>query len=166
MIRRRFDGTSEALQLCVTRTSHFDIAQNQKTINYISRPAGLSDWWGPRYLSANVEFSANHANFGNQFRLLKGPTSTVLAFGFLYNMKDNNAALTVREVETVVEEEWFSDSLRKPGVDAVLVLAHMGHDDPLVSVILTKIRSVLGQDMPVQFITGHTHIRGRSFPDT
>jgi len=116
-------------------------------------------------LSANIVYTSNQANFGNQFRLLKGPTSTVLAFGFLYNMKDNDPTLTVKEVEIVVEEQWFVDALRKPGIDAILVLAHMGFDDELVSVILRKIRTVLGEMMPVQFITGHTHIRGASFPD-
>ena len=65
-----------------------------------------------------------------------------------------------------VEEQWFADALRKPGIDAILVLAHMGYDDELVSVILRKIRAVLGNGMPVQFITGHTHIRGASLPDS
>eukprot|EP00977_Amphora_coffeiformis_P010024 scaffold2353_cov167-Amphora_coffeaeformis.AAC.15 len=121
---------------------------------------------GQKFLSANIVYTANQASFGNQFRLLKGPTSTVLAFGFLYNMKENDPMLTVKEVETVVEEQWFADALRKPGIDAILVLAHMGFDDELVTVILTKIRAVLGAGIPVQFITGHTHVRGASFPDT
>jgi len=31
--------------------------------------------------------------------------------------------------------------------------------DPLINVILDKIREICGETMPVQFITGHTHKR-------
>lgn len=134
-------------------------------IDYMSRPAGWLDWWGLKYLTSNIIDSNTQKNFGNQFRLLKGPTSTVLTFGFLYNMKDSDSTVTVQQVETVVAEAWFSNALKTPGIDAILVLAHMGHDDHLISVILAKIRSIVGPNMPVQFVAGHTHKRGVHNPD-
>ena len=134
-------------------------------IDYASRPAGWIDWWDPKYLTSNIVYTSNQKTVGNQYRLLKGPTSTVLTFGFLYNMKDNDSTVTVHEVGSVVEQPWFTNALQTPGVDAILVLAHMDHDDALISVILTKIRSVLGPNMPVQFVAGHTHIRGVHNPD-
>jgi hypothetical protein len=131
----------------------------------MTRPGGFIDWWGNKYLSSNIIRTGSQANFGNQFRLLKGTTSTVLAFGFLYNMKNNGNAVTVVEVNNVVQEQWFRDALQTPGYDAILILAHMGHDDPLVSVIVTAIRNIVGDTMPVQFITGHTHVRAFQNPD-
>ena len=110
---------------------------DKRVIDHVSRPAGLVDWWGQRYLTSNIVRPTDYSPFGNRFRLLKGPTSTVLAFGFLYNMKDNDNSVIVKEVEQVVEEQWFTDALETPGFDAILVLAHMGHNDALVSVILS-----------------------------
>jgi 2',3'-cyclic-nucleotide 2'-phosphodiesterase (5'-nucleotidase family) len=138
---------------------------DSKVIDFVSKPAGFLDWWGPKYLSSNIIRTNNQVRFGNPYRLLKGPTATLLSFGFLYDMTNNDPSVTVQQVETVVEQPWFTDALRTPGVDAILVLAHMDHNDPLVKVILGKIRQVLGDSMPVQFITGHTHYRGFDNPD-
>lgn len=149
----------------LTAAVFFSHSYDKRVIDYMARPGGIMDWWGQKYLSANIVFSDN-TPFGNQYRLLKGPTSTVLTFGFLYNMKGNDGAVTVKDVNQVVQEGWFSDALRKPGYDAILILAHMGHEDALLSVILSKIRSIVGNGMPVQFITGHTHIRAVQNPDS
>jgi hypothetical protein len=39
-------------------------------------------------------------------------------------------------------------------------MAHMGYLDPLVQVLLRGIRDIVGPDMVIQFINGHTHERG------
>ena len=61
-------------------------------------------------------------------------------------------------VEQVVEQNWFTSALNGD-YQAIVCLVHMDVKDPLVSVILKKIRSIVGDAMPVQFITGHSHIR-------
>jgi len=64
-------------------------------------------------------------------------------------------------VEDVMNTDWFRDVLEgnQGAFDATLVLAHMDASDRLVNVILDKIRSICGDTMLVQFITGHTHGR-------
>lgn len=68
----------------------------------------------------------------------------------------------VQQVEDTVQEQWFLDILATEGVDAIAVMAHMDVVDPLVTSILTAIRTVLGDEMDVIFLTGHTHYRGYS----
>ena len=103
---------------------------------------------------------------GNRYRFLRGINSTVLTFGFLYNMEDASPLVTIEKVESAVEQSWFvnvvsnADKLPQGYYDAIMVLAHMDVKDHLVTVILDKIRELVGPSMPVQFITGHTHYRG------
>ena len=106
-------------------------------------------------------------------------STNVLVFGFLYNMKDHDSHVVVEEVEHVLQEEWFDEVLRdgkelRSGgpvmddaivneygyfhYDAIVVMAHMHAKDELVSLILKKIREY-DEHVPVQFITGHTHVR-------
>lgn len=61
--------------------------------------------------------------------------------------------------QDVVRQDWFQNVLRKDNYDAILVMAHMGTKDPSIQVLLSAIWNVTGSSMPVQFITGHTHVR-------
>lgn len=132
---------------------------HENLIEFITKPGGLVDWFGSRYLSSNIVRSPSQEPLGNRYVVMQGKRSAVLTFGFLYNMKDHVDVVDVKEVEAVVQEQWFLDALRKETYDAILVLAHMHVQDPLVMVILNKIREQIGDQMPVQFVTGHTHIR-------
>ncbi|KAL7560130.1 hypothetical protein ACA910_013143 [Epithemia clementina (nom. ined.)] len=61
-------------------------------------------------------------------------------------------------------EENYSDSYKD--YDAIVVMAHMGYQDPLIDVIRAAIRSITGNDkVPIQFIAGHTHTRGYAHLD-
>jgi 2',3'-cyclic-nucleotide 2'-phosphodiesterase (5'-nucleotidase family) len=111
-----------------------------------------------RYLTSNTLLTETWKPLGSRYKLLKG-RNTVLVFGFMYNLHDPSQLLTVEHVEDVVQQEWFTQALEEETFDAIMVLAHMDVEDPLVKVILTAIRSKLGKDMPVQFITGHTHVK-------
>ena len=130
------------------------------TIEFITRPNGFVDFWEGKYLTSNV-LDEKGSPIGERYRYLYAPFSnkTILTFGFLYNFQRNCLMTTVESVEKVVNSTWFNDVLLEDKFDAILVLAHMGYSDPLVDVILARIRQVCGDDMPVQFITGHTHIR-------
>jgi 2',3'-cyclic-nucleotide 2'-phosphodiesterase (5'-nucleotidase family) len=134
-----------------------------EVIRKMTEPSGFAEWWGSKYLTSNVLI--NEEPMGNYYHVLRGKFN-VLAFGFLYDMMNyaTGVGLTVREVEAAVQESWFVQALKKEEYDAILILAHMGFDDPLVGVILTKIREVAG-DVPVQFVTGHTHIRNFTLVD-
>ena len=132
-----------------------------QTVTEFMQPGGFVEWWGDKYLSSNVLYTQRQEPLGQRYRFLKGTNSTVLTFGFLYNMEDASPLVTVKKVQKVVEEQWFLDVVGSSNMyDAILVLAHMDVGDALVSVLLEKIRSIAGNLMPVQFITGHTHYRG------
>lgn len=125
----------------------------------IRQPAGFIEWWGDGYLTSNIVDATSREPLGHRFKVLRGKHVTVLTFGFLYNMRDHVATVDVEVVQNVVKEGWFRDALHVEKYDGILVLAHMHVTDDLVSVIREAIRDELGQDMPIQFITGHTHIR-------
>lgn len=129
-------------------------------IKYMTRSAGLVEWFGKKYLTSNVLYTDTMEPIGHRYKILQGKNYNVLTFGFLFNMKDSAETVTVKDVEAVVEEKWFVTAVTSTAdYDAVMVLAHMDVRDPLCQVILNKIRTLVGFDMPVQFITGHTHRR-------
>jgi len=143
---------------------------HDEAIEYMTRPGGWVDWWGERYITSNI-FRANEdpskdppRPLGNYYRVLKGKNSNLLVLGFLYNMEDAGQLVDVHKVEDVVQSAWFlevaSRATGETAIDAILVMAHMDLIDPLVDVIRTALRKIAGDEMPIQFITGHTHYRG------
>jgi hypothetical protein len=116
------------------------------------------------YLTSNVDRAGSDQPVGSRFALLNGTHgSRLLVLGFLYDMKDACGAVDVSTVAEALRAPWFEEAAAAlPSVDAVVVLAHMHIADPLVRTILDAIRSIgpAGAKMPVQFLTGHSHIRG------
>ena len=135
------------------------------TVNSIKTSLYIEHWNGS-FLTSNTKYSDSGLNMGSRFNILVGQYGTrLLTFGFLYNMRDHCSDVTVEKVEEVVEEKWFTNALLNENYDAILVLAHMHLTDPLVTIILNKIREMKGSYVVVQFITGHSHIRGFSSLD-
>jgi len=117
------------------------------------------DAWDGRYLTSNVLLESTHAPIGSRYRVIHGILSSLLTFGFLYNMTGNCNASIVESVGEVVQSEWFHTALTTETYDAILVLAHMDYQDDLVMVIRNAIRTMVSASIPIQFITGHSHIR-------
>jgi 2',3'-cyclic-nucleotide 2'-phosphodiesterase (5'-nucleotidase family) len=139
-----------------------ELYENAKVAAMI-KPGGFVDWFGDRYLTANIQMAQDERPMGNRFKILEGHNNTrILTFGFLYNMEDFCDTINVADVRDVVKSQWFLDALINEEYTAVLVLAHMDKDDPLVTVILEATRNVVGPSFPIQFITGHTHYRGQT----
>ncbi|GAX17871.1 hypothetical protein FisN_18Hh075 [Fistulifera solaris] len=134
-------------------------------LEFITQPGGMIDWFGDKYLSSNIVLTKTQQTLGQRYVILQGNHSAVLTFGFLYNMKDHVDTVQVEEIEAVVQETWFLEALHNHTYDAIVVLAHMHVQDPLVQLLLEKIREQVGRTMPVQFITGHTHIRDYAILD-
>lgn len=112
------------------------------------------DWWKrDGYVTSNVEMQGEPVS-GRRYLLVGG----TLVFGFLYDMRDHDPTVDVKRVEDAVEESWFAEALQL-NVTAVVALCHMDLKDELVSTLLSSIRSTR-QDLPVVFVTGHTHYRG------
>ena len=137
------------------------------TIEFISKDGGFVDFWEGRYLTSNVLNESGNP-IGERYRFLHAPftNKTILTFGFLYDFQNNCPITTIESVSEIVNSDWFTNVLLDGNFDAIMVLAHMGYDDPLVDILLDRIRLLCGSNMPVQFITGHTHIRANRQIDT
>ena len=133
-----------------------------QNIAYLARPGGFIDSWKGAFLTANVLNATTRHPLGARSKLLVGRATgvRVLAMGFLYDMKDHADDVTVTLVEDVVKEAWFIHALNRTGAyDALLFLSHMDYKDPLVDIIHRAARAIIGESVPIQFVTGHSHIR-------
>jgi 2',3'-cyclic-nucleotide 2'-phosphodiesterase (5'-nucleotidase family) len=125
------------------------------TTNYISSRKGT-------YLTSNVLLSSTMQPLGSRYTVLTGANSGVklLVFGMLYNMNDHTDVVSVETVESTMASEWFLTALKTEKYDAVAVLFHVDYRDPLITTVLTGIRDVIGDKVPIQFLTGmHTQVR-------
>ena len=145
---------------------------NDKSVDMLLEPGGLVDEWGERLITSNVRREIGDDNqskvepLGNNYLLLEGKQGSVLVLGFLYNLdKEQSVAsgLSVADVKDVMQEGWFTSLFasckHQPQFDAIVVLAHMDVKDELVTLLLSELRQLCGDDMVLQFITGHTHMR-------
>jgi 2',3'-cyclic-nucleotide 2'-phosphodiesterase (5'-nucleotidase family) len=142
------------------------------TVDWISRKF-IPKWKG-HYLTSNTLIKATGEPLGKRYTYLHGNdgnnATTILVFGFLYNFEGNCESTLVEKVQDVLRQEWFSHVLQTLNYGAILVMAHMHVTDPLIDVIRKAIRQLLlpyygYDDMPIQFITGHTHIRSYAVLD-
>lgn len=134
---------------------------NNGFIEYITKPGGFVESLGDRYLTANVVNASTGSPLGRTHKFLQGAHgTTLLTLGFLYEMHDHGTDVEVQKVAEVVQAQWFQDLLsgKSGSFDAVMILGHMHYVDPLVNVILEAIRAIQ-PDMPIQFVTGHSHMR-------
>eukprot|EP00584_Thalassiosira_punctigera_P017357 CAMPEP_0172547054 /NCGR_PEP_ID=MMETSP1067-20121228/16677_1 /TAXON_ID=265564 ORGANISM="Thalassiosira punctigera, Strain Tpunct2005C2" /NCGR_SAMPLE_ID=MMETSP1067 /ASSEMBLY_ACC=CAM_ASM_000444 /LENGTH=834 /DNA_ID=CAMNT_0013334075 /DNA_START=113 /DNA_END=2617 /DNA_ORIENTATION=+ len=163
--------------------------ENADSLGLLRRPGGLFDEWGDRLVTSNARAAApadgggrrrlpgsasssrrrdsdaaetTSAPLGENYRLLHGNQGTVLVLGFLYDLRSEEAVLTVEKVEDVLQEPWFTslfDSKSPESVefDAILVMAHMDAEDELITMLHKSLRGHAGPTVSIQFITGHTH---------
>mmetsp|Transcript_12917 Transcript_12917/g.31415 ORF Transcript_12917/g.31415 Transcript_12917/m.31415 type:complete len:849 (-) Transcript_12917:68-2614(-) len=114
------------------------------------------------FMSSNILWKDTFTPVGNggRYSLLKGPQTnhTLLVMGFLYDSASVSDSIRVVPVRNAIEQPWFSRALHET-YDAILVMAHMDNDDPLLGVIYDAIRSQVDEKMPLTFITGHSHKR-------
>lgn len=138
------------------------------TIEHITQEGGFVDTLNGKYLTSNIVMTETQEPIGSRYTYLYGKksNSTVLTFGFLFDFVGNCPMSIVESVEDTVQSKWFTAVLQRGSFDAVLVLAHMDVQHPLVYTILNAIRQLVGGDMSVVFITGHTHYRGFAQLDT
>jgi len=143
---------------------------SSSTMEAFNRTGYISSWSG-RYLTSNLQNATNGLPLGALFRMLRGPVSGVqlLTFGFMYDMGINEgrtSAVDVVPVEQTVKSEWFQQALAQQGAkaDAILILAHMDADEPLIRTIVTAIRAVWPHK-PIQVIAGHSHMRKQNSID-
>ena len=154
-----------ALPLDALNCGNHELYQDTTVLDGLLGPVGgassFAGFWNGTYLTSNIVLSTSEKPIGSRYALLTGKHGTrLLVMGWLYDMPDHCAAVNVTPVADGVRQPWFADAMRHAShVDAVVVLAHMHYVDPLVTVLLGAIRAAVGPDVPVQFLTGHSHIR-------
>src|SRR5436190_12175639 len=82
----------------------------------------------------------------------------IMAFGFLFDFKDNYNNTVVQPVEETVKERWFQEAIRDREVDLFVVIGHIPVRSMEYGIIFKAIRSVRW-DTPIQIFGGHHHIR-------
>ena len=137
----------------------FQPVYKSRVVQEMRQPDGFIDFWGGRHLSSNIIMTDSGNPLSNRFVVLEGIHSKLLVFGFIYHLNNPAPEVTVLNPAEVVEEKWFIDALRENPHSAVLIMAHMGTDDQAIQPILDAVRRWDGDDMPVQFVAGHTHFR-------
>lgn len=137
-----------------------DVINEMISSNYIKSRNGT-------YLTSNVLYTTTMEPLGDRYTVLKGSNSGIrlLVFGMLYNMNDNTDVVTIVTVEDTLKSDWFKDALLNENYDAIVVLFHIDFEDPLINTFLQGIRSIKGDKIPVQFLTGHSHLQGYNEPD-
>ena len=154
----------QAMPWDATTIGNHDIYKNE-TVEYLTKPDGFFDT-SNYMVTSNAVHRTTRQPLGRRFLHLYGANSnsTILVFGFLVDIdttKVGSPLVTVEPVKDVVKQDWFLDVLKSRKTkkyDAILILAHMGTDDPSIGILFQAIRTVVGPDIPVQFVTGHTHL--------
>ena len=122
-----------------------------------------------KYVTSNVVWADTKEPYGDRYQFLRGRNSTVLVVGFLYDTVSSSQTIEVASIEETIQQDWFRQVLRQNETDndderydAIVVMAHMDNDNPVIDTIYDVIRSNVEPEMPIQFLTGHSHKRQRT----
>jgi len=86
--------------------------------------SGFVASWGGRYITGNVFNATTGRRIGEPYAIVQGEQKTsVMVFGFLFNMENHCAAVDVRRVQDVVQEQWFLDAVDKAADKAYAISA-------------------------------------------
>ncbi|OAX77047.1 hypothetical protein ACJ72_08658, partial [Emergomyces africanus] len=116
------------------------------------------------YLSSNIDIMDPHSGervpLAPRFRKFttKKQGIRIVAFGFLFDFKQNYNNTVVQPVEETIKEQWFQDAIRDKDVDLFLVVGHVPVQSKEYLAIYKEIRG-MHWDTPIQFFGGHHHIR-------
>lgn len=120
--------------------------------------------FGGNYLASNIDIfdprSGDKVPLAPRFKKFTTQNQgiRILAFGFLYNFRQNSNNTFVQPVEKTVQEEWFQQAIRDRDIDLFLIIGHVPLRGEEFKAIFKAIRDVQW-DTPIQFFGGHTHIR-------
>ncbi|OBT82599.1 hypothetical protein VE02_08984 [Pseudogymnoascus sp. 03VT05] len=116
-----------------------------------------------QYIASNIDIlhptTGERVPLSRRYRQFKTKNQGihVLAFGFLFDFTGNNANTFVQRVEDTVKEPWFQQAIREH-VDIFVVIGHVPPHSPEYQAVFSAIRSQ-NWDTPIQFFSGHSHVR-------
>ncbi|KAJ5469414.1 hypothetical protein N7539_009032 [Penicillium diatomitis] len=117
-----------------------------------------------KYLASNIDI--HHPETGELVplaqRFRKFTTKVqgirIVAFGFLFDFTGNYNNTVVQRVEDTIKGEWFQEAIRDKEVDLFLVAGHVPAHSTEWRAVYEEIRRTRW-DIPIQFFSGHQHIR-------
>ncbi|WEW59463.1 hypothetical protein PRK78_004937 [Emydomyces testavorans] len=116
------------------------------------------------YISSNIEIidpkTGDLVPLGPKFKKFttKIQGIRIVAFGFLFDFKDNYNNTVVQSVEETITQKWFQEAIQDREVDLFLVIGHVPVQSKEYNAIFKAIRGA-NWDTPIQFFGGHHHIR-------
>ncbi|OBT63807.1 hypothetical protein VE03_06913 [Pseudogymnoascus sp. 23342-1-I1] len=116
-----------------------------------------------QYLASNIDIlhptTGKRVPLSRRYRQFttKNQGLRVLAFGFLFDFTGNAANSFVQRVEDTVNEPWFQQAIREPA-DIFVVIGHVPPHSPEYHAVFAAIRAQ-NWDAPIQFFSGHSHVR-------
>lgn len=116
-----------------------------------------------QYIASNIDIlhpeTGTRVPLSRRYRQFKTKNQGihVLAFGFLFDFTGNANNTFVQRVEDTVKEAWFQQAIREPA-DIFVVVGHVPPHSPEYQAVFSAIRSQ-NWDTPIQFFSGHSHVR-------
>lgn len=116
-----------------------------------------------QYIASNIDIlhpeTGKRVPLSRRYRQFttKNQGIKVLAFGFLFDFTGNANNTFVQRVEDTVKEPWFQQAIREPA-DIFVVIGHVPPHSPEYQAVFSAIRSQ-NWDTPIQFFSGHSHVR-------
>ncbi|KAI1932182.1 hypothetical protein LOZ65_000768 [Ophidiomyces ophidiicola] len=116
------------------------------------------------YISSNIEIidpkTGNLVPLAPKFKKFSTKVRgiRIMAFGFLFDFKENYKNTVVQPVEETIKEDWFQHAIQDEEVDLFLVVGHVPVQSKEYDAVFKAIRGA-NWDVPIQFFGGHHHIR-------
>ncbi|KAI1971521.1 hypothetical protein LOZ53_003758 [Ophidiomyces ophidiicola] len=116
------------------------------------------------YISSNIEIidpkTGNLVPLAPKFKKFSTKVRgiRIMAFGFLFDFKENYNNTVVQPVEETIKEDWFQHAIQDKEVDLFLVVGHVPVQSKEYDAVFKAIRGA-NWDVPIQFFGGHHHIR-------
>lgn len=88
----------------------------------------------------------------------------VMAFGVIFDMKDNNKIIRITKASDLVQKQWFLEAVNYPEpIDIYVILGHnptrQGRSTPSTFLPVQQAIRSLKPNVPIQIHGGHTHLR-------
>lgn len=115
------------------------------------------------YIASNLDYidpeTGEQKPLAQRYRKFKTKNQgiEIVAFGFLFDFKDNAKNSVVQNVEDTLKEKWFEDAIRE-NPDLFVVAGHVGVRMDEFKAIFRAIRK-RNWDVPIVFFGGHVHVR-------
>lgn len=126
-----------------------------ENIQYLRR--SFVPYWNGSYVTSNVELVADRQPLGSRYFLANNDTVLVLAF--LYQMRDHDSLVSVVPIAEALNSSWFAKATGLPGLRAALLLCHADAEEPMIRFIVSAIRQIRRDDLPILVLAGHSHLR-------